>query len=304
MCSTRSSDEDRLRRAVLPGVPEPLERSVAALLHRRPERRPGDARFFRRRRPRSRHRAERRRGSRAARRPSSAEAQSLASSKRPSTRAQAGHARWCSFTGSSGVGKTALVRRFLAGPRGGTRARCSLSGRCYERESVPYKALDSLVDRSQPLSAHAAARRRRRAAAARRPGADAAVSRCCSASMRWREPLPVAGGRQRAGTPPPQLRRVRRAAGAAERSPPVVLVVDDLQWGDSDSAALITDLMFGDDAPALLFVACYRFERCSAVAQRCVRWFWRAARPRRAATCTKSKSPSSASRSRTSSHRR
>src|SRR6185436_8622936 len=41
---------------------------------------------------------------------------------------------------------------------------------------------------------------------------------------------------------------------------PTVLVVDDLHWGDSDSAALIADLMFGDDPPPLLFVACYRFE--------------------------------------------
>ena len=46
--------------------------------------------------------------------------------------------------GESGLGKTALVERFLDDVRatGGVIA----TGRCYERESVPYKALDQIVD--------------------------------------------------------------------------------------------------------------------------------------------------------------
>src|SRR5262249_13956358 len=46
--------------------------------------------------------------------------------------------------GASGIGKTALVRHFLDGA-----ARTGVAifeGRCFEREQVPYKALDSLVD--------------------------------------------------------------------------------------------------------------------------------------------------------------
>ncbi len=47
--------------------------------------------------------------------------------------------------GRSGAGKSALVRRFLDDLRDDAET-VILMGRCYEQESVPYKALDSLVD--------------------------------------------------------------------------------------------------------------------------------------------------------------
>src|SRR5690606_5365974 len=47
--------------------------------------------------------------------------------------------------GRSGMGKTALVRRFLDALRRRGEV-VVLEGRCYERESVPYKAFDSLID--------------------------------------------------------------------------------------------------------------------------------------------------------------
>src|SRR4029077_4798421 len=48
--------------------------------------------------------------------------------------------------GGSGLGKDAGVQRFLDIVREREPDAVVLSGRCFERESVPYKALDSIVD--------------------------------------------------------------------------------------------------------------------------------------------------------------
>jgi serine/threonine protein kinase len=48
--------------------------------------------------------------------------------------------------GVSGMGKSALLRQFLHEISGGRDPAIVLSGRCYERESVPFKAVDGIVD--------------------------------------------------------------------------------------------------------------------------------------------------------------
>src|SRR5262249_40443567 len=54
----------------------------------------------------------------------------------------AGDALTVLVEGESGVGKSTLVRRFAAGLGDAL----VFFGRCYERESVPYKAFDGIVD--------------------------------------------------------------------------------------------------------------------------------------------------------------
>ncbi|MCA9707351.1 MAG: AAA family ATPase, partial [Myxococcales bacterium] len=55
-----------------------------------------------------------------------------------------GEGRIVLITGRSGIGKSALMRAFLARQR--REGAVVLTGRCYEQESVPYKALDVVMD--------------------------------------------------------------------------------------------------------------------------------------------------------------
>ncbi len=159
--------------------------------------------------------------------------------------------------GDSGMGKTVLVESFLAGLR--TRGETVvLKGACYERESVPFKAFDSLIDtlsrylrRLSPVRAAELIPRDVQALAQLFP-----VLRRVDVikEARRRTPLP---------TDPQELRRRAFVAlkemfsRIADRHP-LVLFIDDLQWGDVDSARLIADLLQGPDSPALLCVGTYR----------------------------------------------
>ena len=50
------------------------------------------------------------------------------------------------LSGLAGMGKSALVRTFLDQAKQDSPNAIVLQGRCYERESVPYKALDGVVE--------------------------------------------------------------------------------------------------------------------------------------------------------------
>ena len=156
--------------------------------------------------------------------------------------------------GESGVGKTALVRRFIKGVRDRHLQAVVLMGRCYERESVPFKAFDGIIE---ALSQYMVTM----------SDEDAAALLPLNASL-LTQVFPVlrrVKAMAKAPRPyhdvldPQQLRMrvfvaVRELLTRLAERHPLILVVDDFQWADADSLALLQEVARQPDAPRLLLM--------------------------------------------------
>ncbi|MEM8959925.1 MAG: AAA family ATPase [Acidobacteriota bacterium] len=162
--------------------------------------------------------------------------------------------------GSSGMGKSALVRHFVRQLSQAHDEAVLLTGRCYERESVPYKALDALID---ALTRYLRKLEERQVEVLL-PTNVLALARLFPSLRR----VPAVSGSERRVLEIPDSREQRRRAFGALREllgrlaarVPLILWIDDLQWGDRDSAALLSELLRPPDAPPLLLITCYRAE--------------------------------------------
>jgi tetratricopeptide (TPR) repeat protein/predicted Ser/Thr protein kinase len=160
--------------------------------------------------------------------------------------------------GESGLGKTSLVRHFLAVLEAEAPGIVVLAGRCYERESVPFNAWAGIIE---SLS-HYLAGLDPIDAAFFLPRDAAQLARIFPVLRRIPTMVKIAQGQAHVLSP----HELRARAFAALREllvrmtdrGPVVLFVDDFQWADADSLALLGEVMHPPDAPALVLVSTVR----------------------------------------------
>jgi serine/threonine protein kinase len=162
--------------------------------------------------------------------------------------------------GGSGMGKSALVRRFLEELATDAPEAVLLRGRCYESESVPFKTLDTMVD---ALTSHLVGLPGE-VLAQLLPAEVGALARLFPAMRRVRA---IAEPRVPMLVPPDPLELRRRAFAALRllltrlaRRAPLVIALDDLQWGDVDSGNFLAELLIHEEAPPLLLLLTARSE--------------------------------------------
>ncbi|HEY2514926.1 MAG TPA: AAA family ATPase [Polyangiaceae bacterium] len=157
--------------------------------------------------------------------------------------------------GEAGVGKSAVVHQFLASLEGKATVLC---GRCYEQETAPFKGVDAILD---ALSEHLLGLNDAKVRALVAGGVHylAAVfpvlnrvPAVAAATAGERATGNAAALREQAFD---ELEALLRALAARR---PVVLFVDDLQWADQDSLALLTRTLVGALAVPCLFVSTMR----------------------------------------------
>ncbi len=162
--------------------------------------------------------------------------------------------------GDSGMGKSALISQFLDELEIRHDDVVVLEGRCYERESVPYKAIDGVVDSlTKFLESMADADSH-----ALIPDDVHALARLFPV-MYQVDSIFTAPHRERSMPDAFALRRrafwaLRDLLRRLSERQPLVVWIDDLQWSDADSIILLEELVRPPEAPPLLLLASFRSE--------------------------------------------
>ncbi|MGZ3427600.1 MAG: serine/threonine-protein kinase, partial [Polyangia bacterium] len=169
-----------------------------------------------------------------------------------------GATRLVFVTGAWGIGKTALMRELARQLALDSRTPLVWSSRCHEREAIPWKAVDMLMDDASRFLARCPPA----LAASLLPDDAELVARTFPVLTRVPAVAELPPGAYDALEP--QVRRERLFAGVRElvrriaAVRPLVLIVEDLQWADADGLALLRAILLPPSDVRLLFVGTMR----------------------------------------------
>ena len=165
--------------------------------------------------------------------------------------------------GPSGIGKTTLLRKFLD-EKSEQGSALVLEGLCYERENLPYKGVDAVIDNLSRFLGSLPAEDVRdllpediKLLCTIFPVLEQVPVIAELATLRpdIREPVEV---RRRAFLALREL--LRRVA----RIRPLIIYIDDLQWGDDDSIGLLNELLMSVGTLRLLLIVSFPSEEIEA----------------------------------------
>jgi serine/threonine protein kinase len=160
--------------------------------------------------------------------------------------------------GESGLGKSRLVRHFVERTLRDDPSAIVLFGRCYERESVPYKAFDGVVDALARFLAKLSDAEARvflptRPAALVQVFPVLRLVPAITAAVRGAQ-LPVDPFELQSRA----FAALRETLARVAERRRLVVVIDDAQWADDDSHRLLAEVLREPDAPRLMLVATVR----------------------------------------------
>ncbi|MEL6344311.1 MAG: protein kinase [Myxococcota bacterium] len=160
--------------------------------------------------------------------------------------------------GVSGLGKSAIAERFLSEVAQDSDA-IVLIGRCHERESVPYKAFDGLLDALtqvlidrkltlDPLPQDVDALLQIFPALRQVKGFDAST----------RAPLRDQQEQRRRA-----FHALKALLTGISAQHPLMLMIDDAQWGNRDSGRMLYALLSSEPPPSMMLLLSYRSDEAS-----------------------------------------
>jgi hypothetical protein len=163
-----------------------------------------------------------------------------------------------SIEGESGIGKTKLARHFVDEASKAEAPPLVLNGRCHERETMSFKGVDGIVDTlARTLNKLDASE------LAMPPAAElSALAQTFPVLLR------VPAIASEAEPPTPNLlelrarafRGLKRLLTALGERQPLLVTIDDFQWADTDTLALLAEILAAPGSPRMLLVLTRREE--------------------------------------------